>query len=590
MSARFTVGYEDFETLIKKGSPYIDKTSYLKELFGEKVHDNGETYEDYVSLFTRPSRFGKTLTMSMIKNFFELNYDNPADKSKPKELFKNLEISQDKVFCDKYMGEYPVISISLKGVFGEDYIEALTALFNRIGDLYKQYSFLKQSSLAPEDKEKFSKIVQLAKNGQIITFSNPDVKNNITLLVKSSLKDLTSYLYSIYRKKVIVLVDEYDVPLQKATVYGYYKEMLNVIRGMFEEVFKTNEYLEKGIVTGCLRISHESIYTGINNFSLYTIQDELYRDFIGFTHKEVTELLKKRNLQEREKDVLEWYDGYNFAGTKMLCPWSVLSFCHKANSSENPLTFTPGNYFNNTSSNDIVSICINHPDAIDSQRLQNLLDGGTEIILPPDFTTYPEISIHTDFDTMMGMMLYTGYLTVVKTNEDGSIEVKIPNKEVLDCFSQKAKIIFSKRNSQWYSKVAELKNALFAENKDKVQNLINELLLTFVSIRNTAYEDYYHGFLAGILALTIDQNTEIKSDTESGDGYADLILDYSPKKEVVIIEFKKLYKGESFDEICKGALEQIELKKYASPYEQKNYRIIKYGISFLGKECVVAMN
>ena len=589
MTERLTVGYEDFETLIRKNAPYIDKTAYLKELFGEKVHDNGELYEDYVSLFTRPRRFGKTLTMSMIKNFFELNYDNPKDKSKTRELFKGLDISKDKEFCKKYQGEYPVISISLKDIDFANFYDALNKILNKIYELYDSYRFLSESkALAPEDLESYQYVLDFTKLKARLWDEN--LKRNATDVITSSLEKLTRYLYKHFHKKTIVIVDEYDVPLQKATVYGYYDEMLPIIRNMFGTVFKTNEYLEKGIITGCLRISHESIYTGINNFSLYTIQDEMYREFIGFTHEEVHELLKKRNLLSREQDVLDWYDGYNFGGAKILCPWSVLNFCYKANSSDNPLTFTPGNYFNNTSGNDIVSICISRPNAKDSLRLQNLLDGGTETILSPDFTTYPEINAKTGFDTMMGMMLHTGYLTVVNTTDDDHLVVKIPNKEVLACFKKKTEKLFGIDNTRWLDKATKLKDAFFAGQKNMVMTLINEMLLTFVSIRNSAQENYYHGFLAGVLAITIDENTEMKSDLESGEGYSDLLLDYSAKKEVVIIEFKKLHKGESFDEICKGALQQIETKKYAYPYEQKGYRIVRYGIAFLGKECMVETN
>jgi len=580
------VGTEDFEKNIQTNSVYIDKTSYLTELYGEHVHANGMSYIDEVLLFTRPRRFGKTLTMSMIKNFFELNYADPKDKSKPEKLFHNLAIAKNKDFCDRYMGEYPVIFLSLKDVEGDSVESALNELLGKIYKLYDGFRFLLESkALSPEDLDAYQYVLSFTKPG--IRSWDKNYFINATDVIKSSLFNLTSYLYKEFRKKTIVIVDEYDVPLQKATVQGYYNDILGIVRGMFSKVFKTNEYLEKGFVTGCLRISHESIFTGINNFSIYTVNDEAYNTFIGFTKDEVIELLNKQKLCSKEKVVMKWYNGYNFAGAKMLCPWSVLKFCESAGKSDNLNKLIPGNYWINTSGNDIVDICLKHPDAQDSIRLQNLLNGNTEIIQSSDFTAYPEINTGTDFETMMSMMLHTGYLTVIKTHPDRSVEVKIPNEEVLDSFRERIKVVFSKKNAPWFEKAESLKNALFKNGKDEVQALINELLINFVSVRNTSNESYYHGFLAGILSITLDDNTEIKSDKESGTGFSDLIIVTDSKKIAIIIEFKKLEKGENFDDVCSEALKQIEDKRYAYPYEQKCYTIIKYGIGFLGKECMV---
>ena len=564
-----------------------DKTSYLPELYGEKVHPNGMRYEDKVLLITRPRRFGKSLTMSMIKNFFELNYANPKDKSNPRELFQNLAISKDQDFCDRYMGEYPVISISLRGINGTCFASAIGSFLFEIGRVYNQYSFILNSDILTEkEKSDFNYIIDISNQNDFDKWYETH-KIDSSLKIKNSLFLLTYLLNKIYKKKCIVIVDEYDVPLQKATVENYYKEMLDVVRGMFEKVFKTNEYLEKGIVTGCLRISHESIFTGINNFSIYTVNDEGFNKFIGFTHDEVVELLQIQKLSSKENTVMKWYDGYNFSGARMLCPWSVLNYCESAGKADNLDEHIPGNYWINTSGNDIVDICLKHPDAQDSMRLQNLLDGNTEIIESSDFTSYPQINTETDFDTMMNMMLHTGYLTAVKTYSDRRLEVKIPNQEVLESFRERTKKVFSKQNTPWYEKVKSLKAALFNNDKDKVQTLINELLINFVSVRNTAQESYYQGFLSGVLSLTVDDPAELQSDTESGKGFSDLKIISDLKKNAIIIEFKKLEKGESFEDICAEALQQIEEKQYAYPYAQKNYRILKYGIGFYGKECWV---
>lgn len=584
-----SIGTEDFEEHIKLKNVYIDKTSYLPDLYGEKVHPNGMRYEDKVFLFTRPRRFGKSLTMSMIKSFFEINYANPEDNSKAYGLFKNLAITGNKAFCEKYMGKYPVVFISLKEVDGKTFSDALKQLTKIIGSACLFF----QNILGKSNKQSDSNLKDLQKlvgyKSEDIDWNNASDLTNIKGNLIFSLKLLTAMLKDEYNRNTIVIVDEYDVPLQKATVNGYYDDMLYVIRGMFSSVFKTNSCLEKGFVTGCLRISHESIFTGINNFSIYTVNDEAYNKFIGFTHEETVQLLKDNKLISRQDEVMSWYDGYNFAGAKMLCPWSVLKFCEGAGASANPQTFAPKNYWINTSGNDIMKICITKPNARDSLRLQNLLDGNTEIVKPTEFSTYPEISYKTGFDVMMGMMIHTGYLTVINTDEKGAMEVKIPNNEIKDSFRKNIEAIYCDDNIPWFEKVNALKAALFKNDKNEVQDLINELLINFVSVRNTAHESYYHGFLSGVLSLTVNDPEEIKSDMESGQGFSDLRLISDLKKNVIIIEFKKIDKGESIEDVCAEALKQIEEKQYAYPYEQKNYRILKYGIGFYGKECWVAV-
>ena len=585
---KLSIGTEDFEKLRLSDAVYIDKTSYLTELYGEHVHSNGMSYVDDVLLFTRPRRFGKTLTMSMIKNFFELNYADPEDKSKPKQLFRNLAISRNKAFCEKYMGQFPVISISLKDVEGETVEGALNELLGKIYELYDGFrALLDCNALAPEDHDAYQYVLSFTKQSSRLWDENYFI--NATDVIKSSLYNLTSYLYKAYGRKTIVIVDEYDVPLQKATVHGYYQKLLGIIRGMFSKVFKTNSYLEKGFVTGCLRISHESIFTGINNFSIYTVNDEAYNTFIGFTRDETVELLTKQKLSSKEDLVMKWYNGYNFAGAKMLCPWSVLKFCESAGKSENLNELIPDNYWINTSGNDIVDICLKHPDAKDSMRLQNLLNGNSELIQASEFTSYPEINTGTDFETMMSMMLHTGYLTVVKTHPDRSLEVKIPNEEVLDSFRERIKVVFSKRNAPWFEKAEALKSALFNNDKDEVQRLINELLLNFVSVRDSSYENFYHGFLLGVLSIVTQNASEISSNKENGKGFSDLILRSGFK--AVILEFKKM-PSDSVPKVllntCTEALEQIEENKYDYNLQQDGYtQIRKFGITFYGKECVV---
>ena len=582
-------GLENFGELYEDGGIYIDKTAHLKEIYAQHIKADGKSTIDKVLLFTRPRRFGKTLTLSMLKNFFELNYENPEDRSRAQRLFQGLAISEDKEFCNRHLGRYPVILISLKTISGPTYEKALQKALQLMGDLFLPYlNVLQQSDRQlPANLQYLNNVITDSRRNDI-DWNNSSAVTNIEGEISAGLFNLALMLQAEYGRKVIVLIDEYDVPLQKAKVNGYYEPMLNLIRGMFDKALKTNPYLEKAVVTGCLRITHESIFTGVNNFSVYGINDEPYRSFIGFTHQEVHELLESQDLEGREGDVLHWYDGYNFAGEHMLCPWSVLKFCANAQASDDPLTFPPGNYFANTSGNDIVELCLKHPDARDSLRVQNLLDGHTETIKSQDYTTYPELDIHTDFETLAGMMLQTGYLTAVKVNPDQSMELKIPNREILDCFKKKAEFIFSKSNPQWYPLTVALKEALLNGNPDKVQELINKLLLNFVSIRDSAHEDFYHGFLSGVLSVALDDET-LKSDTESGDGYADLLLYSDYLKIAAILEFKKVADGEDYDSVCAGALSQIEEKRYAAPFEQKKYTILKYGIAFRGKKCLVLM-
>ena len=584
-------GLENFDELRDDAGIYIDKTAYLKEIYAQYIKPDGKPTIDKVLLFTRPRRFGKTLTLSMLKNFFELNYQNPEDRSRAERLFRGLAISEDKEFCEKYQGRYPVISISLKEVDGHEFASAVGFLLTIIGDLYRNFKFLLNRTELDESSKRYIRYVISISQQEDYDEWFASHRNDAVLKIKKSLFNLSSYLKQVYRQNVLILIDEYDAPLQKAKVHGYYEEMLDVIRGMFGSALKTNPNLEKGIVTGCLRITHESIFTGVNNFSVYGVNDHRYRDFIGFTHDEVHELLTSQDLEVREGDVLHWYDGYNFAGEHMLCPWSVLKFCANAQASDDPLTFPPGNYFANTSGNDIVELCLKHPDARDSLRVQNLLDGHTETIKSQDYTTYPELDIHTDFETLAGMMLQTGYLTAVKVNPDQSMELKIPNREILDCFKKKAEFIFSKSNPQWYPLTVALKEALLNGNPDKVQELINKLLLNFVSIRDSAHEDFYHGFLLGTLSLTVENASQITSNQESGLGYADLIL--REDSTAAVLEFKKADSAATpreVQEICQTALTQIEEKQYEHDLTQSGYTtILKYGITFKGKKCLVLM-
>ena len=581
-------GCEDFKELREGRYLYVDKTSCLKEFFAVVDRQDGPPGEDKVLLFTRPRRFGKTFTMSMIESFFALNYQNPEDKSLPQSLFAGLDIMKDEAFCREHLGQYPVINLSLKEVDGVDFKGAMAALAMTLSNLYQKFDWLLDlDKLGKTQKASLKDLIGLSERKARWDAYFARNRSGTVQLFKDSLFDLSSMLCKATDRKVMVLVDEYDVPLQKAKAKGYYREMLDVIRGMLGKVFKTNEYLFKGIVTGCLRISRESIFTGINNFSVYTTETESYRNFIGFTKDEVHDILKERGLDSRESEVIAWYEGYNFSGLSMLCPWSVLKFCFQATRSASPLTYPTENYWANTSGNDIIDICIQRRSERDSLRLQNLIDGNTETIPSPQFTTYPDLDKRSSLDDLLGLMLHTGYVTAVEKLPDSYLRVRIPNQEVLSCFKEKVRYLFSISNQPWFDEALSLRKALFSGDKDKVQELINDMLLTFISIRDYSQEYYYHAFLVGVLSMTSNDDMSLDSEQESGKGYSDIRLSHKLSKRAVIIELKKLGEQDEVDAVCQGALAQIEECKYAYPFEQKGYEIFKYGIVFTGKECRV---
>ena len=592
----FPVGIEDFEEIVTKGKKYVDKTATLKPLL-----ESG----DAVTLLLRPRRFGKTLSMSMLQNFLELNYADPQDRSRQERLFQNLNVYGNREFCDRHMGRHPVISISLKDVDGDDFEDAMRVMKIILHKFFQKYRFLLESDKQYEDtKKSLRKKIEICSNDEL-NLSNAEEMSKLKGIAKDSLAFISGMLYDEYGLKSIIIVDEYDVPLQKAKAKSkkktnpgeedYYDKMLGVIRGMLSTALKTNSFMKKGFVTGCLKIAHQSIFTGINNFNDYGIKDAPYSTFIGFTKAETEELLKNCGMETRANDVMKWYDGYKMAGGDMLCPWSVLNFLSRALAPENdPATFMPESYWANSSGNDAIEICMKHPDPDDTQRLQNLIDGKTEVITLSEFTTYPEIKNDTDFDTFATMMLHTGYFTYASrpVPSDDMAEIRIPNEEVRNCFKKKAERMFSKRNPEWAQGACSLRDALFAGDAPKVQNVINDMLINFISVRDSSHEDFYHGFMTGALSVVGTRDMEMKSDKESGDGFPDLILKRASDRNAVIMEFKKV-REDSYvaqDKACEEAIGQIRRKRYDFDLKQAgSVRILKYGIAFHGKMCTVKM-
>ena len=530
--------------------------------------------------------------MSMLSCFLEMNYENPEDRSRPERLFRDLAIYKNRAFCDEYMGRYPVISISFKDVEGDTFEDAAEMIVAIFAELASRFAFLTKKTALDT---LFLQRIKDCNNGITPVFnSDGTFARGVAALINLFLKNLTNCLRQTFGKDPVIIIDEYDVPLQKAAARGYYGKMLDVIRLILSTTLKDNDKnIFKGFVTGCLRIAHQSIFTGINNFKANGIQDEFLSGFIGLTKDETVKLLRQHNLENRLPDVIKWYDGYNFGGTDMLCPWSVLNFTGDALKSRNPAAFRPQNYWANSSGNDIIGLSMKHPRAQDLERIQHLLEGKSAEIALREFTSYPAITAHTDFDTFATMMLHTGYLTVVRDTEPAAKNravVRIPNNEVRECFSEKAELLFSAGNPEWLEKAVTLRDALLGGDTDLAQDIMNAMLRRFISVRDTSYEYYYHMFLSGALSLTADESVDVISQTEMGDGYPDIIIDNTRNREEVLLELKKAA-GNKFSQLEKraeAALEQIRSHDYGRDFRERKYRrIFSFGVSFFGKECLV---
>ncbi len=583
----FFQGDDDFANIISQKAAYVDKTGLLRELV---------TRSPKVTLLTRPPRFGKSLTLNMLQNFLEMNYANPEDRSIPEELFQDLDVfKEDKPLCDEYMGRYPVVSISFKGVEGLCFEDAALMLFNILLDLAKKFRFL----LNRENIDEYSlfplkEILDMGKDKNSLFGPAGTLTPKALSALTNFLKDLTSLLHDVYHKQVFLLIDEYEFPLKKAKLHGYYDEMLNIIRGIHLSALKGNSNLYKAIVTGCLRICYQSICSDANNFVCYGLRDAEYSDVIGFTTEEVRTLLAKYGMADRYEDVARWYDGYNISGRQMMCPWSVLHFMKDALAETNsPRTFEPQCYWASTSGNDLINLCLRSPSSGVHEKIQNLLDGKTEVIDAFEYTTYPDISSECNFfDTFALLMYHTGYLTIDPdiSTEEGKIAVRIPNEEIRKCFALKAEGIYSGDNPVWVEQAQALTDALFRGDVNQSRKIIGKMLMTFVGIRDTAhYESYYHGFLSGVLGTVCGSDLTLTSNTESGCGYSDIILKRESDLAAVILELKKSTEGRiaTMKKDCQEAITQINSMQYDFSIKQDGYSIRKFGIAFWNKRCEI---
>ena len=563
MNKKLPIGIDGFEKIRKNNFYYVDKTMLIAEL----LQNWGE-----VNLFTRPRRFGKTLNMSMLKCFFEVGCD--------KTLFDGLNISQEKELCEQYMGQFPVISISLKSIDGLNYRQAYGALCSVIGMEAMRFYFLTESEkLSVEEKAMYTQLIKVG-NEQGGMFAMTDT------IMLTSLKVLSQLLFRHYGRKVIVLIDEYDVPLDKAFQRGYYEEMVSLIRNLFGNVLKTNDALQFAVLTGCLRISKESIFTGLNNLNVMTVSDPYFCDSFGFTDDEVRELLRFYGLEEFYNTMRDWYDGYQFGTASIYCPWDVIKYVQillRDREAE------PENYWANTSGNDLVRRFIEKANKNTKAEIEQLVNGGTIIKNIKKELTYREID--DSIENVWSVLFATGYLTQRGRSSGKQLRLTIPNKEIRELFIDLVKDWFKETSRADLSKIEKFCKAFPDGDAVLIEEMLRDYLWDSISVRDTAVrrnqkENFYHGMLLGLLQS--QGNWLIQSNAELGEGYSDISICTSNRTGIVI-ELKYVDDG-NLEKGCKEALKQIEERKYAIGLQRKGMKnIIKYGIAFCEKECMVVM-
>lgn len=555
MKKKLPIGIENFAELQKEDFYYIDKTVLIKELL---------TGQAKVTLFTRPRRFGKSLNMSMLKYFFELGTD--------KKLFSKLKISEETALCEEYMGKYPVISVSLKGMNAGNYEKALEMAVEVIRSEARRFQYLLDSErLTSYDKEAFIALLQ------------EDMKEG-TLC--SSLKVLSELLEKHHGSKVILLIDEYDVPLAKAFERGYYDQMVLFIRNMFEYALKTNESLKFAVLTGCMRISKESIFTGLNNLKVLSVAEVQFDEAFGFTDKEVRELLEYYELSDHYNEIKEWYDGYQFGNAEVYCPWDVINYCDALR--VEPYA-QPKNYWSNTSSNEAVRRFIQESDKASVRReIENLVAG--EVIKKEIHQELTYKDMYASIDNLWSVLFTTGYLTQKGKPEDNRFPLAIPNMEIRNIFTTQIMDFFKENVPKNRAALNEFCKALKNGDAEGVEKQLTEYLRRTISIRDTFVkkqmkENFFHGILLGILSF--GDTWSVSSNKESGDGYSDILLETDDGETGIILELKYADDG-NLDTACKKALEQINRNRYEEILLDEDVpNILKYGISFYKKRCRV---
>lgn len=553
---KLPVGIDGFEKIRRNGFYYIDKTKLIEQLF----LNWGE-----VNLFTRPRRFGKTLNMSMLKSFFEIGTDT--------SLFDGLYVSENKELCEQHQGQYPVIFLSLKDVEGLSFSEAKRKCIQLIKREAERFYGLKNSErLLDIDKKNYCRLLDMT------------VQEEDSDIVSSSIKMLSALLYKHYGKKTVILIDEYDVPLDKAFQHGYYKEMVHFIRGLLGEALKTNDSLSFAMLTGCLRVSKESIFTGLNNFKILSITDTRFDEQFGFTDTEVRKLLLDYHLEDRFEEVKEWYDGYRFGNADVYCPWDVINFVDRAKDDKEA---KPEAYWLNTSGNDLVKRFIDKANKTTKNEIERLINGeAIEKELRLDLT-YEEVD--QSIENLWSVLFTTGYLTQSGRNEDGAYRLIIPNREVREVFRLQINEWFKKSIFSNTERLTAFWKAFEEGDTEGVEQYLNRVLSNSISVfdtkaRKEEKESSYHNLLVGI--LTGNADWLVKSNVEAGEGFADIIVETDDPDAGIVAELKYTKNFDDMKMTCQKAIDQIRDRRYQEYLlndDRKDIRL--YGITFCKKRC-----
>ena len=550
------VGISDFAKIRDRNYYYVDKTNLIAELLEE------ETAE--VTLITRPRRFGKTMAMSMLSHFFDIRKDSKA-------MFQGLKIAENTELCDEWMNQWPVLFLTFKDVNGLTFASAKEMLLNRIAEIYNDHSYLLEG---PQVRENDRKVFEQLADEVSGTPTDAMLKTSIALLMK--------LMRDYYGKPVILLLDEYDVPIAKASANGYYAEMLEIIRGMLSTALKDNDAMRFAVITGCLRIAKESIFTGTNNFVSDTISSSHLNEYFGFTQEEVDQILIDADQTDHAEDVKAWYDGYHFGDLDVYCPWDVMNYLRDLQ--KNPKT-KPASYWKNTSDNAIIRSFIDDTNAKISQKLETLLDGGYIVQQIEENLTYDYL--HSSEENLWSILYFTGYLTQVReedlpeTLSEEETALMIPNAEIRQIFATTVKKWFSDSAQGWNR--AALFRAMWSGDAETLTDEINDLLYKTISYHDYK-EDFYHAFLAGILAGT---GCAVKSNREHGEGRSDVVVYNMEKRQVAIFEAKYAKTLDGLEASCDAALQQIEDRQYAKDFADDYDDILCYGIAFYKKRCLV---
>lgn len=562
---KLPVGIENFQEIITEGFYYVDKTALIRDLLNKWSK---------VNLFTRPRRFGKSLNMSMLKCFLEIGSDL--------SLFQGLKIADDEELCARYMGKFPVVSISLKGVEGRDFRTARSLLCSEIGNEALRFQFLlDDQNLTDTEKLQYRQLIQIDMTGEErFAMSDP--------VLVESLKTLSALLEKHYGKKTIILIDEYDVPLAKASEQGYYDEMVMLLRNMFHQALKTNDSLYFAVLTGCLRVAKESIFTGLNNPKVLSVTTVRFDEYFGFTDDEVKEMLAYYELEEKYSAVKEWYDGYRFGNVDVYCPWDVISYCDELTDDTD---MEPKDYWSNTSNNDVVQRFMQHMDAgLAKEEMEALIAGETVTKEIHEELTYHKL--YDSVENIWSVLFMTGYLTYRGRGKGKSYRLAIPNREIRNIFSEQIMAMFLGKVEKDGEQLNAFCHALELGDAKAVEEIFTAYLGETISIRDTfarkeRKENFYQGILLGILGYK--RGWYVRSNEETGDGYSDISVKIEEKGLGIIIEVKYA-ENAGYESACQRAVLQMENNRYAQRIlEDDCHTVYGYGIACYKKRCQVAV-